>query len=130
MRKVLNSREAFGDLMQLHIYKVILICSDYDQFLIEEDGRVEEELFSEYTQLGLSTPPKITFAHKRDEVFSLLESNTFDLLVTMLDLRDTSVSELAKEVKNAYPSLPIVALSPVTCSQGECQSEEKECGRR
>jgi len=112
MRKVLNSREAFGDLMQLHIYKVILICSDYDQFLIEEDGRVEEELFREYTQLGLSTPPKITFAHKREEVFNLLGSNSFDLLVTMLDLRDTSVSELAKDVKDEYPNLPIVALSP------------------
>ncbi len=112
MRKLLKTREAFGDLMQLHIYKVILICSDYDQFLIEEDGRVEEELFREYTQLGLSTPPKITFAHKRDQVFTLLESNTFDLLVTMLDLRDTSVSELAKDVKEQYPALPIVALSP------------------
>ena len=48
--------------MPRHIYKVVLLCSEYDQFLIEEDGRVEEELFREYTQLGLSNPPKITYA--------------------------------------------------------------------
>ena len=98
--------------MQLHIYKVILICSDYDQFLIEEDGRVEEELFREYTQLGLSTPPKITFARTTEDVFILLESGTYDLLVTMLELGKTSVSELSQKVKEQYPNLPIIALSP------------------
>ena len=112
MRRLLSNRDPFGNLMQLHIYKMILICSDYDQFLIEEDGRVEEELFHEYTQLGLSTPPKITFARTTEDVFYLLESGNYDLLVTMLELGKTSVSELAQNVKEQYPHLPIVALSP------------------
>lgn len=112
MRTFINHKDPFGDLMQLRIYKVILICSDYDRFLIEEDGRVEEELFHEYTQLGLSTPPKITFARTVKDVFELLSLNSFDLIVTMLELEGTTVSELAASVKEKYPNLPIVALSP------------------
>ncbi len=112
MRSLITHKDPFGDLMQMRIYNVILICSDYDHFLIEEDGRVEEELFHEYTQLGLSTPPKITFARTPKDVFELLTLKSFDLLVTMLELGETSVSELANSVKEKYPHLPIIALSP------------------
>lgn len=35
----------FTNLMLQHVYNVLLICSDYDRFLLEEDGRVEEELY-------------------------------------------------------------------------------------
>ncbi len=108
----MTASDPFGELMPRHIYKVVLLCSEYDQFLIEEDGRVEEELFREYTQLGLSNPPKITYARNIDEVFMLLATNKFDLVVTMLELGSTSVVELAQAIKNQYPSIPIVALSP------------------
>ena len=112
MRKLMTASDPFGELMPRHIYKVVLLCSEYDQFLIEEDGRVEEELFREYTQLGLSNPPKITYARNIDEVFMLLATNKFDLVVTMLELGSTSVVELAQAIKNQYPHIPIVALSP------------------
>ncbi|MDD3366250.1 MAG: PEP/pyruvate-binding domain-containing protein [Sphaerochaetaceae bacterium] len=112
MTRLVTTSDPFGELMPRHIYKVVLICSEYDQFLIEEDGRVEEELFREYTQLGLTTPPKITFVRTVDELSLLLASNEFDLVVTMLELGKTSVVELAQTIKNQYPDLPIVALSP------------------
>jgi DNA-binding LytR/AlgR family response regulator len=112
MRKLMTASDPFGELMPRHIYKVVLLCSEYDQFLIEEDGRVEEELFREYTQLGLSNPPKITYARNIDDVFMLLSTNKFDLVVTMLELGSTSVVELAQAIKNQYPSIPIIALSP------------------
>jgi CheY-like chemotaxis protein len=108
----MTASDPFGELMPRHIYKVVLLCSEYDQFLIEEDGRVEEELFREYTQLGLSNPPKITYARSIEDVFMLLASNKFDLVVTMLELGNTGVVELAQAIKNQYPNIPIVALSP------------------
>lgn len=39
---------AFQDLMQQRIYNVLLIASNYDAFMMEEDGRVEEQIYSEY----------------------------------------------------------------------------------
>lgn len=48
---------AFQDLMQRRIYNVLLIASPYDAFMMEEDGRIEEQLYFEYTSLNLSSPP-------------------------------------------------------------------------
>ena len=56
----------FSNLMLKHVYNVLLICSDYDRFMLEEDGRVEEELYKEYTALGLSNPPKISHASNEE----------------------------------------------------------------
>lgn len=42
---------AFQNLMQKRVYNVLLIASPYDAFMMEEDGRVEEQLYFEYTSL-------------------------------------------------------------------------------
>ena len=102
----------FSSLMLKHIYSVLLICSDYDRFMLEEDGRVEEELYKEYTSLGLSNPPKITHTNTEEEALERLKSERFDLVISMLDLGSGRVELLAEEVKKYDPSLPFVVLSP------------------
>src|SRR5690554_7886802 len=103
MRKLMTASDPFGELMARHIYKVVLFCSEYDQFLIEADGRVEEELFREYTQLGLTNPPKISFARTREDLFYLLKTKEADLVITMMELGKTNVVELAQSIKMQYP---------------------------
>ena len=51
---------AFHDLMRQHITNVLLIASTYDAFMMEEDGRVEEQIFFEYMSLNLSSTPRVT----------------------------------------------------------------------
>lgn len=103
----------FSNLMLKHIYNVLLICSDYDQFLLEADGRVEEALYMEYTQLGLSNPPKITHVNSPIEAMELLNSNReFELVISMLDIGDEKVEEFAEAVKEVFPGLPFIVLSP------------------
>lgn len=104
----------FSNLMLKHVYNVLLICSDYDRFLLEEDGRVEEALYTEYTQLGLSNPPKITHVNTPQEALELLSisSRKFELVISMLDLGNEHVEELADSIKEVYPYMPIVVLSP------------------
>ncbi|AEC03007.1 PEP/pyruvate-binding domain-containing protein [Parasphaerochaeta coccoides] len=102
----------FNNLMLRHIYNVLLICSDYDRFLIEEDGRVEEELYHEYTQLGLSNPPKITHAPDAESALVLLENRPFELVITMLDIGPEKMDDLALGIKSRYPDMPVIALSP------------------
>ena len=75
----------FSSLMLRHIYNVLLVCSDYDRFMLEEDGRVEEELYKEYMELGLSTPPKITHTSSTEEAMDLIGRLSFDLVITMID---------------------------------------------
>ena len=89
----------FANLMLRHVYSVLLICSDYDRFMLEEDGRVEEELYKEYTALGLSNPPKISHASNEEMALSMIDSQHFDLVISMLDLGTDRVEGLAKNIK-------------------------------
>lgn len=102
----------FSNLMLKHIYNVLLVCSDYDRFMLEEDGRVEEELYKEYTNLGLSTPPKITHTNSEEEAIKLISTIHYDLVITMLDLGSGRVEVLAEEIKKLKPYMPIIALAP------------------
>ena len=102
----------FSSLMLKHIYNVLLICSEYDRFMLEEDGRVEEELYKEYTSLGLSNPPKITHVSSEEKALELLKTLNFDLVISMLDLGSGRVEALAEQVKKLNPELPFIALSP------------------
>ena len=102
----------FSNLMLRHVYNVLLICSDYDRYTIEEDGRVEEELYREYTELGLSTPPKITHTTSDASALRLIKERSFDLVITMLDLGSDRVEHLAENIKKIKPYMPVIALSP------------------
>ena len=46
---------AFKDLMQRRIFNVLLIATPYDAFMLEEDGRVDEQVYFEYVGLNLSS---------------------------------------------------------------------------
>lgn len=118
----------FSNLMLKHIYNVLLICSDYDRFLLEEDGRVEEALYTEYTQLGLSNPPKITHVNTPQEALKILGSSSrkFELVISMLDLGNERVEELAKDIKEVYPYMPIVVLSPSPIHKRNKQLKSKK----
>lgn len=102
----------FANLMLRHVYSVLLICSDYDRFMLEEDGRVEEELYKEYTALGLSSPPKISHVSNEEAALSLIDKQPFDLVISMLDLGTDRVEGLAKAIKEKKPEMPVIALSP------------------
>ncbi|MBO8437039.1 MAG: pyruvate, phosphate dikinase [Spirochaetes bacterium] len=102
----------FANLMLRHVYSVLLICSDYDRFMLEEDGRVEEELYKEYTQLGLSSPPKISHASNEESALQMIDTQPFDLVISMLDLGSDRVEGLAKAIKIRKPYMPVIALSP------------------
>ena len=43
---------AFEQLMQNRINKVLIVCSNYDYYMLEEDGRIDERIFNEYTALN------------------------------------------------------------------------------
>ncbi len=102
----------FTNLIPNRVYNVLLICSDYDRFMLEEDGRVEEELYREYTELGLSSPPKITHTTSESQALEYLRESRFQLVITMLDLGTNRVEALAEDVKKLNPDMPVIALSP------------------
>jgi hypothetical protein len=104
--------QPFTNLMLQHIFNVLLVCTDYDRFLIEKDGRIEEQLFYEYTNLGLTSPPKISHASNADQALDMLGSRKFEMVIMMLDITRPSMTVLAETVKQKWPDISLIVLSP------------------
>ena len=66
---------SFANLMMGRIYNILLIASKYDAFMLEEDGRIDELIFNEYTSLNLRYPPRFTLASNREEAEELLKNH-------------------------------------------------------
>ncbi len=98
--------------MAKRVRNILLICSKYDRFMLEEDGRVEELLFQDYVALGLRYPPKITHAASAVEALKLMQTNQYELVITMLNIGEIDASELARTIRESYPRQPIIVLSP------------------
>ena len=103
---------AFQNLMQRRIYNVLLIASPYDAFMIEEDGRVEEQLYFEYVKLNLSSPPRVAKATDYDTALAMLAEKHYDLIIAMPGVDISETFTRAKEIKQAYADVPIVVLTP------------------
>ena len=99
---------AFQNLMQRRIFNVLLVAAPYDAFMMEEDGRVEEQLYNEYVALNLSSPPRITRVSHISEALEAMSQKHFDLVIAMpgMDISDTFIT--AKTLKEAHPRVPVV----------------------
>lgn len=102
----------FNRLMQCRIHKVLLICSGYDAFMLEEDGRIDEQIFNEYVSLNLRYPPQFIHVESAGQAFEVLQREKIDLVITMLSVGGMDPFLMAKKVKERYTSIPIVVLTP------------------
>ena len=102
---------SFNLLMQQRISTVLLICSSYDAYMLEEDGRIDEQIFNEYVSLNLRLPPHFVHTDSAKMAFKILESEKIDLVIEMLSIPDIDTFELANLIKQRYNSIPIVVLT-------------------
>lgn len=103
---------AFQDLMQKRIFNVLLVASPYDAFMLEDDGRIEEQLYFEYVALNLSSPPRVTQVSTVADAVRKIEEKHFGLVIMMpgMDISETFAG--ARTIKQLRPTLPIVVLTP------------------
>ena len=102
----------FANLMTRRIFNVLLIANPYDAFMLEDDGRIEEKIFNEYASLSLRYPPRFTQATTCDEALSHLSALTYDLIICMPGTGDNESFDTARHIKEAYPHIPMVILTP------------------
>lgn len=102
----------YADLMNKRIYNVLLIATNYDAFMLEDDGRVDEQIFNEYTELNLSMPPRFTQVTTEEEALASMANRNFELVIVMPNMAGRDIFAAAKSIKDRYPSTPIVVLTP------------------
>lgn len=102
----------FANLMNKRIYNVLLIATKYDSFMLEDDGRVDEQIFNEYTSLSLRYPPRFTQVTTEEEALNELKDRNFELIICMPNMDNRDIFAAATEIKVHYPNIPIVVLTP------------------
>jgi hypothetical protein len=106
-----NRYHTFYDLMEYTVKEILLVSSLYDDFILEEDGRLSEEMFTAYSKLDLSSPPpRITRVSTGSDALELIQQKKFDLIVTMRRLTDIDPFDFGKKVKAIDPNYPVILL--------------------
>ncbi len=112
IKKLYFKDTSFANLMRHRIYNVLLYASKYDAFMLEEDGRVDEQIFNEYVSLNLRYPPRFTLVSNEEEANKALSERTYELIISMPSGDSVNLFLWAKEVKKTYADIPIVILTP------------------
>ena len=103
---------SFVELMARRIFNVLIVANPYDAFMLEDDGRIDEKIFDEYSKLGLRYPPRFFRAANKDEATELMRGTKFELVICMPGNDSNDVFDIARNIKGAFPDIPIVVLTP------------------
>lgn len=104
----------FELLMQKRIQYVLLICSNYDAFIMEEDGKIDEKVFNDYVSFNLRYPPRFIHVTSAAEALKVLAERQVDLVINMLSISDMDPFDLSLKIKESYPGKPVVILAPMS----------------
>ncbi len=103
---------SFVNLMLRRIFNVLIVANPYDAFMLEDDGRVDEKVFDEYTELGMRYPPTFTQVSTTEEAERVLDTTNIDLVICMPGNADNDAFTVARKVKAIKPTIPCVVLTP------------------
>jgi CheY-like chemotaxis protein len=101
--------QIFHELMAHRINKVLLVSSYYDSFILEEDGRLSDQIFEEFHNLNLRTLPVITRVDTASEALDLAKKEKFDLVITMRRLSDMDTFSFGQKLKRIQ-NIPVILL--------------------
>ena len=97
--------------MKYRIHRILLVCSSYDGYILEEDGHIESQINREYMDLNLSNPPALTRVSSTSEALELLENDpSFDFILTMYNIGEPDVFTFGRMVKERW-QIPVALLT-------------------
>ncbi|MCE5206072.1 MAG: phosphoenolpyruvate synthase [Porphyromonadaceae bacterium] len=118
----------FVKLMNKRIYNILMVASRYDMFILEDDGRVDEQIFNEYTSLNLRYPPRFTQVGNNRDALAELKQNHYELIICMPNMDSSDTFDLAKQIKARYSDIPVVLLTPFSKAVTQSLSREDLSG--
>src|SRR5262245_32831740 len=109
---LVGSFQGFQDLMPYRVQDILLVSSLYDSFTLQEDGRLNELILSEFLELSLHQTPAITHVSSAAEALAMAQAERrFNLILTAPHPGDMDATALAREVKRRGLDVPVVLLA-------------------
>ncbi len=104
------NRDIFHDLMRYKVKDILLVATLYDAFSIEKEGRFSEHILGEYSQLNLTSMPRVTGVSTYDEAIEQLNSRHFDMVILMIGTDKVTPMQISARVRRDFPYIPIYVL--------------------
>lgn len=102
----------YESLIKFRVRKILMICSHYDAFILEEDGQIESQIYREYIDLNLSSPPQFVWVTTSSQAREVIKAHDdIDMIICMFNIGDREVFRLASELKNEGNRTPFVLLT-------------------
>jgi len=99
----------YQDLMLHRVHEILIVASPYDAYILEEDGRLTEQILHEYLGMQLSYAPRAWQASTATEALAMLSKRKFDLVITMMRISEDPLS-FGRQVKEKFPKMPVILL--------------------
>ena len=99
------------DLIFHRIHEILLVASPYDSFVLEEDGRLTEQILHEYMGMNFSNAPRVWQSSTAADALTMLSRQDFDLIVVMMRIADMDPILFCSKIKELYPQKPVVLLA-------------------
>ena len=102
--------QGFHDLVRYRVMEILLVCSPYDNFILEQAGQISERVYGELRSLDLHSSLGLTRVSSGREALSRLAERRFDFVVTVPQVADMNASELARSIRDQGLLVPLVLL--------------------
>jgi CheY-like chemotaxis protein len=99
-------------LMSKKVREILLVAGIFDACILTRGGRLEDSIGAQYRELGLSGPPRVSWATSVQEALGMLTRRDFDLVLSLPQLPDGDAFELGRNVKSRVPEMPVILLTP------------------
>jgi hypothetical protein len=103
--------DTFRSLMKHRIREILLVASVYDAYILEEDGTLEERIWQQYADRGLSTVPRIRKVASVERALEVIGGEPIDLVLAIVHEEEGQAFELAEKVKALRGELPVAVLA-------------------
>ena len=99
------------DLMRNRVQNILFVSSLYESFIMAEDGQLNELILSKFLDMNLSQAPNLTRVSSGADALALAQEQSFDVVITSLQLGDMNAVQLARRARGAGLDLPILVLA-------------------
>lgn len=107
-----SRRQGFQDLSPYRVQDILLVSTLYDSFILAEDGRLGEVILNEFLRLDLRQTPGLTRVSTGAEAVDLARrEGRHNLIISSMHVGDMSAAALARAVRGAGLSTPVIALA-------------------
>jgi hypothetical protein len=98
------------DMMKYKVKEILFVATFYDAFILENEDAFFEQFMGEIYQYSLFSLPRITAVTSEIQALELAQTSKFDFVILTVGEDENAPVELAKQIKNQRPDLPVFLL--------------------